>query len=104
MPLADHEEWFEQTVLDHIMTKQSFNTININKGVITYTTKEKISRPLRPPIVSEPSFPLAHYTDICQKKYLRLAVDTCRWNGLDFVYKQLEFDEFTKAMQREITS
>ena len=104
MPLADHEEWFEQTVLDHIMTKQSFNTININKGVVTYTTKEKISRPLRPPIVSKPSFPVAHYTDIRQKKYLRLAVDTCGWNGLDFVYKQLEFEEFTNAMQREITS
>lgn len=105
MPLEDHEEWFEKTVLEHIeMARQPFNTINMNKDVVTYTTKENISRPLRPPIVSEPSFPVAHYSDISQKTYMRLAVDTCYWNGLHCVYKQLEFDEFIKAVQREISS
>ena len=104
MPLADHEEWFEQTVLEHIATGQSFNTINIDNGVATYSTKLNVGRPLRPPIVSASILPVAKYTDIRQKKYLRLAVDTCNWGGLDCVYKQLEFDVYTAAMQREIAS
>lgn len=102
MPLADHEEWFEQTVLEHISTKRDFNVIHINRGVVTYSTKDAVGRPLHPPIVYAPFLPTVNYTDVTQKKYLRLSVDTCHWNGIVCLYKQLEFDEDIGRLRREI--
>jgi hypothetical protein len=108
MYLSDHEEWFQQTVLEHITTHpEPFNTININKGIITHTLQdtEEVARPIRPPVISDSTFPIAKYTEVTQKKYLREAVNTCVWSGIQCIYKQLEFDDliFLNAMQREIS-
>ena len=104
MSLGNNEEWFEQTVLEHISTGHSFNVFNIHEGIATYSTKTKVGRPLHPPIVISPFLPTANYADITQKEYLRLSTDTCIWKGPNCVYKQVEFDEDIWRLQREISS
>jgi tRNA A-37 threonylcarbamoyl transferase component Bud32 len=104
MPLEQYEEWFEQTLLHQIALHDSFNVINIVEGHVTCSVGSKVGRPLRLPIVASAFLPFANYTDITHKKYLRLSADTCTWNGLDCVYKQLEFDEYIGRLQRDIVS
>jgi hypothetical protein len=104
VPLADNEEWFERTVLEQIALYDSFNTINVVEDNITRSVGTKVGRPLRLPIVASPFLPTANYADITNKKYLRLSADTCAWNGLNCVYKQLEFDEDVGRLQRDISS
>lgn len=104
MPLEEYEEWFEQTLLQQIALHDSFNVITIVDDRVTLSVGSKVGRPLRPPIIDSPFLPIAHYMDITQKKYLRLSADTCTWNGLNCVYKQLEFDEYIGRLQRDIVS
>jgi tRNA A-37 threonylcarbamoyl transferase component Bud32 len=104
MPLEEYEEWFEQTVLEKIALHDSGNIINIVGNDVTHSVGNKVGRPLRLPIVASPFLPVANYAEITQKKYLRLSADTCVWNRLNCVYKQLEFDEYIGRLQREISS
>ena len=104
MPLKDYEEWFEQTVLKQISLHNSFNVINLIGDRVTCSIGNEVGRPLRPPIVASPFLPTVNSADITHKKYLRLSADTCTWNGLNCVYKQLEFDEDIGRLQRDISS
>jgi hypothetical protein len=104
MPLADNEEWFERTVLEQVALHDSFNVINVVENNITHSIGTNVGRPLRLPIVSSSLLPTANYADITHKKYLRLSADICTWNGLNCVYKQLEFDEHIGRLQRDISS
>jgi hypothetical protein len=56
------------------------------------------------PIVSTPLLPIVKAGEIKQKKYFFRAVDTCVWNGMRCIFKQLEFDAMIGSMQREISS
>lgn len=103
----DDEEWIEVTTAHHLeLHPEPFNTIDFDKeGNVVYSIKENIGRAIRGlPEYQGQVFQTAHIKDICDKQYLFRAVDTCVWQGIKCVYKQIEFTENIEAMQREITS
>lgn len=79
------------------------SAFNIN-NVVTYEFKESVGIPLRkqPIVLSSTFFPLAQYVNVTEKRYLYRAVDTCLWNGVRCIYKQLQFDSMMATLNREI--
>ena len=103
----DDEEWIEVTTAHHLeLHSEPFNTINFDsQGNVVYSIKENVGRPIRGlPEYQGQVFQTAHIKDVCDKQYLFRAVDTCVWQGVKCVYKQIEFTENIEAMQREIAS
>ena len=90
-------------ILNH---REPFNTITIDENNnATYQIKGSVGKPLRKqPIVSKCSLPTVQWIQITEKKYLFGAVDACVWNGMECIYKQLEFDEMIEPMKCEIQS
>ena len=107
-PLSEEDELRAEDLLAEHIAKQlkPFNTINFDQaGKAAYEIKQSIGVPLhKQPIVSNCTFPTANYVDVTEKTYVFRAVDTCVWNGMSCIYKQLEFDSLIPQMQREISS
>jgi hypothetical protein len=95
VPTEEEERAFEETVANNIQHHSLFNTIHIDEnGEPTYGIKSSIGVPVRGrPIVSKSTFPIAQYIDITAKSYFFRSVDKCIWNGLEYMYKQIDFDE-----------
>jgi hypothetical protein len=107
-PLSEEDEdKLEKITARHIAHHpELFNTINIDEdNHATYEVKASIGIPLRKqPIVSGALLPVVKHVEIKEKKYFFRAVDTCVWNGMRCMFKQLEFDGMIGPMQREIWS
>lgn len=107
-PLSrEEEDKFKEVVMNQILNhREPFNTITIDENNnATYEIKGSVGKPLRKqPIVSKCSLPTVQWVQVTEKKYLFGAVDACVWNGMECIYKQLEFDEMIEPMKREIRS
>ena len=105
-PLLEEEEKRLESMTARLIANNPnpFNTMNVDcDGNVTFETKADVGIPLRKqPIFSQALLPTAKLAEIRAKKFLFRAVDTCVWNGRNCVYKQIEFDAFIDAMQREI--
>jgi len=89
-------------ILNH---REPFNAITIDEKNATYEIKRSVGKPLRKqPIVSKCSLPTVQCVQVNGEKYLFGAVDACVWNGMECIYKHLEFDEMFEPMKREIQS
>jgi hypothetical protein len=81
-----------------------FNVINIDDhNHVTYELDERAGLPLyRLPIVEHSPFPTIQLFDLSEKMYYTRAIDTCKWNGMRCMYKQIQFDSMIGSMCREI--
>ena len=103
-PLSDDEaQNIENLARKYI--SDSFNTINIDQdGNVTYDMKPSVGIPLRKqPVVSNCIFPTVDSAEITNKQYFFRAIDTCLWNNTSCFYKQIEFDDMIRHIEREIT-
>jgi hypothetical protein len=105
--LSDAEEAaLRQKFAECIQQTGCYNTVifDADGNVVTYEFKESVGIPLRkqPIVLSSTFFPLAQYVDVTEKRYLYRAVDTCLWNGVRCIYKQLQFDSMMDTLHREI--
>lgn len=107
--LSDDEEVaLREKFAECIQHRQTgcYNTVIFDAAgnIVTYEFKESVGIPLRkqPIVLSSTFFPLAQYVDVTEKRYLYRAVDTCLWNGVRCIYKQLQFDSMMNTLHREI--
>ena len=103
----EEEEELENRFTQHILNQNGmFNVITFDdNGKVMYEIKSCVGLPLRKqPILSSSAFPTTKLEDVKEKKYLHRAVDTCTWNGVHCIYKQLEFDSMVQTLLREISS
>jgi hypothetical protein len=100
---ADETEWTNK-FLQCIQNHKDYDTFTFNAdNSITYEFKGSVGIPLRKqPILISSTFPIAQFPDITEKRYLYRAVDTCIWEGVRCVYKQLQFDSMIDTLDREI--
>ena len=88
----DPESWLTNILLHYIRKQSHCNVIKITNSHAKLSLKPNVGRPIRPPVILSSSLPTADYHDVVNKTYYNLSVDTCLWNGVKYMYKQLEFD------------
>lgn len=101
------EEALVNKFTQHVRTRKDiFNVLTFNAdGSDSYELKESVGLPLRKqPIICNSPFPTTKLVDVKEKRYLRLGVDICTWNGSRCIYKQLQFDSMIEPLLREIRS
>ena len=116
-PVSDEDDWMSGIIEKHITdyhtkngTLPDFNVINTTREGFPTTFEKKPNDYVARRIAGNVRYgrgevdilPTTTFDHIKQKIHLSCAVDRCVWNGLDCVFKRIEFWEDLEVMKREI--
>jgi hypothetical protein len=104
-PTEEEEKTFEETVAKHIIQhRQPFNTIHINEKArpLMESNHQSECRCVEDRSTQSQLFQ-SQITSISQSKHTSFAASTSVY-GMDWMYKQIDFDEDVQSILREISS
>ncbi|CAH0043724.1 unnamed protein product [Clonostachys solani] len=115
--VRDAEDWMSDVITKHIKASHSkhgtlpdFNVINTTREESTTTFEKKPNRVVARPIKGNFCYsrgesdilPTTTFDQIKNKVHLNCSADRCTWEGIECVFKRVEFQEDLEAMEREI--